>query len=264
MTRRMLLKDMGKAGLAMMILGTASCSSEDGSGPTATAASSSSSSSMPPATSTSGVATPSTTSPNTADGHNWHRVNLGFVSAYILYRGGEATIVDTGVDGSALSIESGLEEVGLGWSDVSGLIVTHHHPDHQGSAQGVLANTPVDTPWYAGVADIELITAPTEGKVVGDDDDVNGLQIIETPGHTAGHISVLDSLSGVLVTGDALNGENGGVVGANPGFSEDMGLADASVAKLAGFDYEVALFGHGEPVLEGASGAVAQLASTLE
>jgi hypothetical protein len=29
-------------------------------------------------------------------------VNLGFVSAYIVYRGEEATIVDTGVDGSAL------------------------------------------------------------------------------------------------------------------------------------------------------------------
>jgi hypothetical protein len=31
--------------------------------------------------------------------------------------------------------------------------------------------------------------------------------------------------------------------------------------KLAGFDYEVALFGHGEPLLEGASTAVGALAS---
>jgi hypothetical protein len=38
----------------------------------------------------------------TGEGHSWHRVNLGFVSAYIVYRGEEATIVDTGVDGSAL------------------------------------------------------------------------------------------------------------------------------------------------------------------
>ena len=39
-----------------------------------------------------------------------------------------------------------------------------------------------------------------------------------------------------------------------------MTTAMASVAKLAGFDYEVALFGHGEPVLEGASAAVSALA----
>jgi hypothetical protein len=38
-------------------------------------------------------------------------------------------------------------------------------------------------------------------------------------------------------------------------------LARQSVVKLAGFDYEVALFGHGEPLLEGASTAVGALAS---
>ena len=92
---------------------------------------------------------------------------------------------------------------------------------------------------------------------------VDGLEIIETPGHTAGHISVLDRTGGFLVTGDALNGESGGVVGPNPGFSEDIELANESVIKLAGFDYEVALFGHGEPVLAGASAMVAELAENL-
>jgi hypothetical protein len=36
------------------------------------------------------------------------------------------------------------------------------------------------------------------------------------------------------------------------------------VAKLAEFDYEVALFGHGEPVLEGAAAQVADLAESLD
>jgi len=35
------------------------------------------------------------------------------------------------------------------------------------------------------------------------------------------------------------------------------------VAKLAGFEYEIALFGHGDPILERASGMVAALAETL-
>jgi hypothetical protein len=39
-----------------------------------------------------------------------------------------------------------------------------------------------------------------------------------------------------------------------------MAAAGESIAKLAGFEYEVALFGHGEPLLQGASAAVAALA----
>ena len=46
----------------------------------------------------------------------WTRVNLGFVSAYILVRGGEAAIVDTGVAGSARAIEAALGAVGLDWA----------------------------------------------------------------------------------------------------------------------------------------------------
>jgi hypothetical protein len=41
-----------------------------------------------------------------------------------------------------------------------------------------------------------------------------------------------------------------------------MTVAMESVLKLGGFSYEVALFGHGEPMLEGASAAVAALAAS--
>lgn len=254
---------MGKAGLAVMVLGTAACSADptdtatptDEPGPTTTSGE---------AGATTAATSSAASTSQTGGGHEWHRVNLDFVSAYILYRGGEATIVDTGVDGSALPIEGALGEVGLGWGDISSLIVTHKHPDHQGSVQGVIAATSDVLPWFAGAGDLDAINAPTEGQAVGNGDTVaDGLQIIETPGHTAGHISVFDPVAGILVTGDALNGESGGVVGPNPGFSEDIDAANASVAVLAGFDYEIALFGHGEPILSGASGQVAALAESL-
>jgi glyoxylase-like metal-dependent hydrolase (beta-lactamase superfamily II) len=74
---------------------------------------------------------------------------------------------------------------------------------------------------------------------------------------------VLDPFSGILVAGDALTGADSGVAGPNPQFTPDMEMANASVAKLAGFDYEVALFGHGEPVLSDASSLVAELAESL-
>lgn len=262
-TRRMLLRDMGKAGVAVMVLGTAACSSdvtngssipEDGSPSTSPG---DGSTSVPPDSTTSTTAQPTTTT-TTGSGHQWHRVNLGFVSAYILYRGGEAALVDTGVDGSEADIESALSEIGLDWDSVGHVIVTHRHPDHQGSLEAVAGAS--GAPWYAGAGDMDAISATTEGTVVATGDNIFDLRIIETPGHTPGHISILDDAAGILVAGDALNGADGGVAGPNPDFSDDMEAANASVFVLAGLDFETVLFGHGEPILEGGRDAVIDLA----
>jgi len=255
----MLLKDMGKAGLAVMVLGTAACAAEPSDTPTTPTPEPTSSSSPPAPSSTFESGVP-TTNPAAA-GHVWHRVNLGFVSAYLLYRGGVAALVDTGVAGSEAAIEAALGEIGLAWDAVGHVVVTHKHDDHQGSLEAALTRS--GAPWYAGAGDMAAISADTPGMAVGDGDSVFDLQVIETPGHTPGHIAVLDSVAGVLVAGDALTGTGPGVAGPNTGFTEDMNLANASITKLAGFDYEVALFGHGDPIESGASTLVAELAADL-
>lgn len=248
---------MGKAGLAVLVLGTAACATESSEDPGPT-------SSAEGADQTAGPTStpPAQTTQPEGSGFDYARVDLGFVSAYILYRNGVAAIVDTGVTDSEGSIESALSEIGLGWDAVGHVIITHKHPDHQGSLQAVMTRAP-EAIWYAGEGDMGAIDASTAGTVVGDGESVFDLDIIETPGHTPGHISVLDPAAGILVAGDALNGADGGVIGANPDFTEDMALANASIGKLAGFDYQVILFGHGEPVLEGGSSAVSELAASL-
>lgn len=190
----------------------------------------------------------------------WRRIDLGFVSAYVLARNGEAAIVDTGVAGSADSIETSLSLLGLGWADVGHVIVTHLHGDHIGSMFDVMERAAGAT-GYAGAADIPAIDSPRALVAVEDGDDVFDLRIIATPGHTPGHISVLDRQAGVLVAGDALVGSP--LAGPNPRFSSDIAQANASVANLTAFDYEIILFGHGDPILEGGSDAVAALAADL-
>jgi glyoxylase-like metal-dependent hydrolase (beta-lactamase superfamily II) len=69
------------------------------------------------------------------------------------------------------------------------------------------------------------------------------------------------ALAGLLVAGDALNTMDGTVTGPNPQFSDDMTTAEASVRKLAGFTFETLLVGHGEPITDGASELVAELAA---
>ena len=128
-----------------------------------------------------------------------------------------------------------------------------------GSVDAVMEQAP-GAILYALAPDIPEIASVMVPRPVGDGDRVFDLEIIESPGHTPGHICVLHGAAGVPVAGDAMVGADGAVGGPDPSVTEDMSVALDSVRKLAGFSYEIALFGHGEPVLEGASTAVSVLA----
>jgi glyoxylase-like metal-dependent hydrolase (beta-lactamase superfamily II) len=260
-TRRHFIRTAGKGSIAVALIGVAGCSTDDSSattlGDTSTAALPATST---PATSTSTSSTPTTevTEPGLMS-EEWRRVNLGFVSAYVFVRGGEAALIDTGTSGSASQVESTLGDLGLGWADLSTIVLTHHHGDHVGSLPAIMEAAP-DAVAYAGAEDIPNITSPRPISTVADRETVFGLEVIATPGHTPGHISILDP-TGVLIAGDAIVGGDGGVAGPSAQFTADPVTANASVAKLGGFEYDVIYFGHGEPVTTGGSDQVAELAA---
>ena len=260
--RRTFVVDLGRGGIAIAVLGIAGCgpaatgsadpsrslAATGGGSPGATAGSS-------PAASATAVASTS----GEAGAPAWSRVNLGFVSAYILVHRGEAAIVDTGVEGSADAIAAALTGIGLDWPAVAHVILTHNHADHAGSAADVLDRAP-DATGYAGAEDIAGITVPRSLTPVQDGDVVFDLQVITAPGHTPGSIAVLDpAAGGILVAGDAM-GISGGVPSL-PGaqFTEDMEQAKASIAKLGGLTFETLLVGHGDPIESGAAALVAAL-----
>jgi glyoxylase-like metal-dependent hydrolase (beta-lactamase superfamily II) len=265
LSRRLFLADLGRGAFALAILGVAACapsaSTARPSGPPSAAGSS-----VPPAGSSPPSPTPSSGPPGSAGPSvsvapgavAWTRVNLGFVSAYVLVRDGEAAVVDTGVAGSDDEIAAALAAIALGWSAVGHVILTHKHPDHAGSIDAVLTAAPAAT-GYIGAADLSAVQAPRPLTTVDDGDTVFGLRIIGTPGHTAGHVSVLDEVGGVLIAGDALGTVGGTLAGSNPQFTEDTAAARSSVVKLGGLTFETLLVGHGEPILTGASAQVAAL-----
>jgi glyoxylase-like metal-dependent hydrolase (beta-lactamase superfamily II) len=181
----------------------------------------------------------------------WARIGNHQTSAYVLVRGGEATIVDTA--GSCLpdAMEDGLEAAGLGWSAVGSIIVTHKHPDHWIGLSSALERAP-DAAVFAGAADIPHIASSRPITAVGAGDRIMDLAIIPTPGHTPGHIAVHDEAAGVLVAGDAINyGEDAGFVLL--GTSEDVEQTRASFDILAELAFETFLGGHGDPIIGGAS-----------
>ncbi len=190
------------------------------------------------------------------------RVSMGFVSAYVLVRGKEIALVDTGTPNNADKFADVIRTAGLGWDNVHHVILTHYHPDHIGSMGQVLAAAPKATA-YAGAADIPQISSPRPVKAVGDNEEVFGLRIIATPGHTPGHICVLDPAGSLLILGDAMVNIGNKLGGPNPQYTADMAQANQSVKKLGGMSFERAVFGHGDPIEKGASQAIAKLASGL-
>jgi glyoxylase-like metal-dependent hydrolase (beta-lactamase superfamily II) len=190
------------------------------------------------------------------------QVNLGFVNAYVLVRGKEAAVVDTGTAGNAPKVADVVRSAGLSWDAVHHVILTHYHPDHIGSVGEVLQAAGKATA-YAGAADIPRIKTPRPLKAVNDNDEVFGLRMISTPGHTPGHVCVYDPAGSLLILGDAMNNIGNKLAGPNPQYTADMTQAHESVKTLAKLKFQRAVFGHGEPIDKGASQAIAKLAGTL-
>jgi glyoxylase-like metal-dependent hydrolase (beta-lactamase superfamily II) len=242
--RRQLLVGMGRGSLVVAVLGMAACSEKD--------------SGASGARSTSGTGSASAT--GQADGAlAWERVNLGFVSAYVLIRGSRAAVVDTGVEGSEDAIGEVLDAAGPGWARVSDVILTHRHADHAGSLPEVMKRASAAT-GHIGEADLAQISSPRPLKVAADGSEIFGVQVVATPGHTLGHISVFDPETGVLVTGDAVRNTSG-LQGSDPQYTDDQDAAAASLTKLAKLPVKTILFGHGEPLTSGAAAALGALAS---
>jgi glyoxylase-like metal-dependent hydrolase (beta-lactamase superfamily II) len=247
--RRTFLVRAGQGSLALAVLTVAGC------GPTALA--SGAAGSEEPFREEGGGGAPAASQRAAV---TWYRANLGYVSAYVLARAGEAAVVDTGVENSEDAIGEALSAAGLGWDAVGHVILTHRHRDHAGSIDAVLGAAK-DAAAYAGAADIPAITTTQPLVAVGDGETVFGLRIVATPGHTMGHIAVLDEVGGLLLAGDALRTVGGTLSGSNPAFTDDVAEATASVAKLGELRFETLLVGHGEPILTGASAQVAALAA---
>jgi glyoxylase-like metal-dependent hydrolase (beta-lactamase superfamily II) len=255
MTRRSAVLDLGRGVLAVA-LGVAGCSS-------ASSASSSGNSSGSSPTSagagSTGAGSATSQSADPAATARWERVNLGFVSAYVLVRGREAAVVDTGVSGSADAIGEVLTTAGPGWAGVRHVILTHYHGDHAGSVADVLGRATAAT-GHIGAGDLERVISPRPLQPAADGSEVFGLQIVATPGHTAGHVCVFDPQSGVLVAGDALT-NTAGLAGSSPRNTADPAAAMASVRRLAALPVRSVLFGHGEPLQADAAAALARLAA---
>jgi glyoxylase-like metal-dependent hydrolase (beta-lactamase superfamily II) len=200
-------------------------------------------------------------------------IPLGFVHVHVIVTDDGVVLVDTGLPGRSAKVEQALHEARRKIGDVRTIVLTHCHPDHVGSAAELRRRSGAQT--VAHTADVPVITGtspppmnwitrvaslfmggmpepvPVDETLTGDGPTpVPGLTAYHTPGHTAGHVSyLLDRAGGVLFVGDAAGGGRGGRVRPSPKMATaDPAAAATSVKRLAGLDFDVAVFGHGAAI----------------
>lgn len=154
--------------------------------------------------------------------------------------------------------------------------LTHGHFDHQGSSHEICERLGV--PLWCGAGDREAVELGVQSpffvdpeglearlatrmagrphpvsRALAEGDSVGTFRVVETPGHTSGHLSFWRPFDRVLILGDVLFHRN--PLNFRPGLQEPFAFATMdparnrqSARRLAELDPAVVCFGHGVPL----------------
>lgn len=186
---------------------------------------------------------------------------------------GSVTLVDCGLKRAPAAIVRGLAALGRRPSDVQRIVLTHAHEDHAGgaarmvaetSADGVVVHTseaeyartgtrpPVQRTLFSRMRSGNFAPVPVVDEVLDGQflDIAGGVQVLHTPGHTPGHISLLHPESGVLITGDSIFNMNARMRWPLSAFCTDAVQNQDTAARLAEAEYTTAAFTHGPHIAQ--------------
>jgi len=202
--------------------------------------------------------------------HNVDGVNG---NCYLISCGKDWALLDTGLPNNAKKILSYVDGLKIKPSDIKTIIITHAHIDHIGNAATLKKITGAkiavhqdDADFIAGRKKLVLPSsgiklkfllirflspffkaAPVQPDILlNDKDEIAGLKVIHTPGHTPGSICLLDSKRKVLFVGDLIRFMDGEILG--PPITMDVEQVQKSIGKIAGLAFEIMLSGHGQPL----------------
>lgn len=196
----------------------------------------------------------------------------------------EMILVDCGYTGFMPIVEDAMKAEGLDCNQLTKIIITHHDHDHMGALADFKLKYPnikvvaseSEAPYISGEkkylrleqAEAMQDTLSEDQKAFGEafckilknvkpvkvdilvhDGEImdwcGGCEIISTPGHTPGHISLYFKNKRTVITGDAAVLEDNQLAIANPQYTLDLDKANNSLTKLMRYDVETFICYHG-------------------
>lgn len=148
---------------------------------------------------------------------------LGIVNIFLVEEEDGLTVVDTALPGAQKEVIRVAKRIS---KPIKRIFLTHAHDDHVGSVDALLAALDEDVELIASARDARLLagdktlddnepqdklrgglsgidSVPT--RTVEGGEKIGSLTVIETPGHTPGHLSAIDERDGTLYCGDVFS-----------------------------------------------------------
>lgn len=153
--------------------------------------------------------------------------------------------------------------------------LTHAHADHQGSSHAICermqiplwcgredipamesgVKLPATAPWAIRAFEERFWAGPPHpvARTLQEGDEVAGFTVLETPGHSPGHVAFWRESDRTLILGDVLNNMNvrTGIPGLHEPpdfFTPDPPRNRESARRLAALEPALVCFGHGAPL----------------
>jgi glyoxylase-like metal-dependent hydrolase (beta-lactamase superfamily II) len=206
-----------------------------------------------------------------------YQIPNSFVNLYLILEADGLTLIDAGLakSGPQVVLEA-IAKLGREPKDLKRILFTHSDPDHTGGAaelkhvsgsslqasaheasmmaQGQPGRPPNNAfvRLMIGLM-VPRIAAQTADVLLEDGQDIpvlGGLHVINTPGHTPGHLSFYSSGQKVLFAGDSMRCEKNELSFGPGPFTWNLEAGIESVRKQAKLEVDLVCCGHG-PVVRG-------------
>lgn len=215
---------------------------------------------------------------------NIHQVPGVMANSYLLVEPDGLTLINSGLPGSAKRILQYVEDLGRSPRDLQRILITHADMDHVGGlgalrkATGarVFSSAVESRAMAEGHSSRSVKTGGNSARRIlfsllgrffsskpGPADELltdgqrlpfaGGMQVVETVGHTPGHLSFYSPGTGVLFTGDSIIADEKGLQGSRPMYTWDPVKAAEAVRRQAALGARIVCPGHG-PVVRDAEG----------
>lgn len=197
-----------------------------------------------------------------------------FIYPTLLTNNIDTILIDTGYPGQLEQIKKAMSDEGIDIKDLTEIVFTHHDIDHIGCGKVIQKEVPnikmvsseveskylngEKTPLKLAKLEKELNDNPENDKsfyfimkkffeentlevdeVLHDEDKLKNfknIEVIETPGHTLGHISLYINDIKTLIAGDLLTMRDGKIEVMDSNLNEDNDMYKRSLGKLSKYN----------------------------